>query len=242
MSQLTCSITLWTCSSHETHRVCFAMLLLLLIPVSRTPAAIFWWPLRHCRSIHKTESSKENCYVSQIRINKPHWIQNGHTDGPKGLPTPWGRCISCRIIHTRVKWYHRLACPAHHQSRNHSARHSMVYKRTVACENPSKKAWTALAKDRISYTSGYVQGSVRSCGTPHLVHCIHARVVILLQTPGLGLNIFLGMKLLFLKLRLFSCFVVDFILRSFLLTHIGIVTLTKKKYSCIVLYCSHYES
>ena len=27
---------------------------------------------------------------------------------------------------------------------------------------------TALAKDRISCTSGYVQGSVRSCGTPHL--------------------------------------------------------------------------
>ena len=167
MSQLTCSITLWTCSSHETHRVCFAMLLLIL--VSRTPAAIFWWPLRHCRSIHKTESSKENCYVSQIRINKPHWIQNGHTDGPKGLPTPWGRCISCRIIHTRVKWYHRLACPAHHQSRNHSARHSMVYKRTVACKNASKKAWMVLAKDRISCTSGYVHGSVRSCGTPHLV-------------------------------------------------------------------------
>ena len=40
MSQLTCSVTHWTCSSHETHRVCFAMLLLLLIPVSRTPAAI----------------------------------------------------------------------------------------------------------------------------------------------------------------------------------------------------------
>ena len=53
-------------------------------------------------------------------------------------------------------------------SRNHSARHSMVYKRTVACKNPLKKASTVLAKDRISYTSGYVQGSVRSCGTPHL--------------------------------------------------------------------------
>ena len=40
MSQLTCSVTHWTCSSHETHRVWFALLLLLLIPVSRTPAAI----------------------------------------------------------------------------------------------------------------------------------------------------------------------------------------------------------
>ena len=55
-------------------------------------------------------------------------------------------------------------------SRSHSTRHSMVYKRTVACKNPSKKAWTVLAKDRISYTSGFVQGSVRSCGTPHLGH------------------------------------------------------------------------
>ena len=47
---------------------------------------------------------------------------------------------------------------------------------------------------------------------------------------GLGLNIFLGMKLFFLKLVLFSCFALDFILRNFLLTHIGIVILTNKKY------------
>ena len=85
MSRLTCSVTHWTCSLHETHRVCFAMLLLLLILVSRTPAAI----IRHCRStkFHKTPSSKENCYVSQIRINKPHWLQNGHTNSIKNLPT-----------------------------------------------------------------------------------------------------------------------------------------------------------
>jgi len=47
---------------------------------------------------------------------------------------------------------------------------------------------------------------------------------------GQGLNIFWGMKLFFLKLLLFSCIAVDFILRSFLLTHIGIVILTNKKY------------
>jgi len=47
---------------------------------------------------------------------------------------------------------------------------------------------------------------------------------------GRGLNIFLGMKLFFLKLLLFSCIAVDFILRSFLLTHIEIVILTTKKY------------
>ena len=39
----------------------------------------------------------------------------------------------------------------------------MVYKITVACKNPSKKAWTVLAKDRISYISGYVQGDPKRC-------------------------------------------------------------------------------
>jgi len=38
------------------------------------------------------------------------------------------------------------------------------------------------------------------------------------------------MKLFFLKFRVFSCFAVGFILRNFLLTHIGIVILTTKKY------------
>jgi len=38
------------------------------------------------------------------------------------------------------------------------------------------------------------------------------------------------MKLFFLRFRLFSCFAVDFILRSFLFTHIKIVILTNKKY------------
>ena len=47
---------------------------------------------------------------------------------------------------------------------------------------------------------------------------------------GLGLNIFLGMKLFFLKFRLFSGIAVDFILISFLFTHIRIVILTNKKY------------
>jgi len=37
-------------------------------------------------------------------------------------------------------------------------------------------------------------------------------------------------KTVLFKVRLFSCFVVDFILRSFLFTHIEIVILTTKKY------------
>jgi len=52
-----------------------------------------------------------------------------------------------------------------------------------------------------------------------------------LQTPGLRSEHMLGMKrLFFLKFRLFSCFAVDFILRSFLFTHFGVVILTNQKY------------
>jgi len=47
---------------------------------------------------------------------------------------------------------------------------------------------------------------------------------------GLGSEPINEKKLFFLKFRLFSCFAVDFILRSLLLTHIGIVILTNKKY------------
>jgi len=51
---------------------------------------------------------------------------------------------------------------------------------------------------------------------------------VLLQTPGLGSE-HLNKKKLFFKARLFSCYVVDFILRSFLFTHIEVVILTTKK-------------
>jgi len=55
--------------------------------------------------------------------------------------------------------------------------------------------------------------------------------VTVLQTPGLRSEHMFGMeRLFFLKFRFFSCFAVDFILRSFLFTHFGIVILTNKKY------------
>jgi len=50
------------------------------------------------------------------------------------------------------------------------------------------------------------------------------------RPPRLGSEHINEKKLFFLKFRLFSCFAVDFILRSFLFTHIGIVILTNKKY------------
>jgi len=52
----------------------------------------------------------------------------------------------------------------------------------------------------------------------------------MLQTPGARSEHFGGMKLFFSKFQLFSCIAVDFILRNFLLTHIGMVILTTKKY------------
>jgi len=61
------------------------------------------------------------------------------------------------------------------------------------------------------------QGSEKDC-------CVCCR------PPGLGFEHINEKKLFFSKFRLFSCFAVDFILRSFLFIHIGIVILTNKTY------------
>jgi len=53
-------------------------------------------------------------------------------------------------------------------------------------------------------------------------HCLCGR------PPEIGPERINEKKLFFLKFRLFSCFAVDFILRSFLFTHYGIVILTNK--------------
>jgi len=58
---------------------------------------------------------------------------------------------------------------------------------------------------------------------------VNTYIAIVADPRGQGLNI-LGDEAVLFKFRLFSCFAVDFILRSFLLTHIGIVILTNKRY------------